>query len=145
MWGLPYDTHCDILSVLGDCLPIMDELCRRSIAFVNNCMNSDSFIVSSVSKFGVYVGRMLSPIGRNALFCCERYGYRLSQFIHLSRQVIIDVCHGRVSIERRLAAELLLEIIFVREKSFYIHGANNAGDFFDRKKFESILHYCSVN
>ena len=33
--GLPYYTHCEILPVLCDALPLFDVLCKRVIFFVD--------------------------------------------------------------------------------------------------------------
>jgi len=33
LWGLPYNTHCDILPVLCDALPVFDVLCKRVLSF----------------------------------------------------------------------------------------------------------------
>jgi len=54
-------------------LPLLDELCCRSAAFIKSCLESDSPIVSAVAHYGVHYGRMNSHIGRNAFFCCSRY------------------------------------------------------------------------
>ena len=67
-WGLPYNTHCDI-PVLYDALPVFEVLCKRVLSFLLTCINSDCNIVSFVSRYADLYGRMLSPLGRNALYC----------------------------------------------------------------------------
>ena len=69
MWSLPHNTHCDILPVLCDALPLFNVLCKRVLFFLLKCINSDCNIVSFVSRYAVLYGRMLSPLGRNALYC----------------------------------------------------------------------------
>ena len=46
VWGLPYNTHCDILPVLCDALPVFEVLCKRVLSFLLTCINSDCNIVS---------------------------------------------------------------------------------------------------
>ena len=121
VWGLPYDSHSDILPLLSDSLPILDELCRRSVAFINTCLISDSPTVRAVTSYGLYAARMLSPLGRNAFFCCERYGVRVGQILNISKRTITELCYSLVPLDRWLAAELLLELIFIKEGTFYLH------------------------
>jgi len=71
----PHNTHCNLLPLLCDTLPLMDELSIRCAKFIMNVLDSDNDVVSFIARHGVYFSRMLSPIGRNAhLFCSLRYG-----------------------------------------------------------------------
>ena len=38
VWGIPPDTHCYIIPLLCKCLPVFDEICRRSVNFMRSCM-----------------------------------------------------------------------------------------------------------
>jgi len=42
-------------------------------SFIQRCLSNDSYLIRFVAKYAVSVGRMFSPIGRNALFCCSRF------------------------------------------------------------------------
>jgi len=77
IWDLPHNTHCNLLPLLRDTLPLMDELSCRCATFITNVLDSDNDAVSCAARHGVYFSRMLSPIGCNALFCCLRYGVQL--------------------------------------------------------------------
>ena len=80
-WSLPSDAHCALLPVLSNTLPVIDELAKRSVRFMQRYLWSDSFAVRFIANMhGVYVGRMFSPIGRNAFFCCSRYGFSTDDF-----------------------------------------------------------------
>ena len=57
-----------LLLLLGHCLPIFDEICRRSSNFIHSCIVSKSILVRSVALFGILFGRYSSCIGHNALF-----------------------------------------------------------------------------
>ena len=67
----------------------MDELSCRCATFrpITNVLDSDNDGVSYVARPGVYFSRMLSPIGRNTLFCCVRYGVLLKT-LHLLIKIL---------------------------------------------------------
>jgi hypothetical protein len=69
--GLPIDASSKLLPGLSGTLPIMDELYKRSLTFIQRCLTSDCTIVSSIAKMAVFSLRMISPLGRNA-FCVVR-------------------------------------------------------------------------
>ena len=72
IWGLPYDSHSNLLPLLSDSLPIFDLICVRLVNFLQKCVSSDSTVVNFISLHGILYGRSFSPIGRNILFCCKR-------------------------------------------------------------------------
>ena len=74
VWGLPGNAHSEILPVVSDCLPLMDELCKRSMKFTNGCVVSECAVVLRLATFALLVGRMNSILGRNAIFFSVRYG-----------------------------------------------------------------------
>ena len=41
--------------------------------------------------YGVFVERMFSPIGRNAFFCCSRFGFSIDNIIRLAPAEIYNV------------------------------------------------------
>jgi len=63
----------------------MDKLSCRCATFITNVLDSDNDAVTDVARHGVYFSRMLSPIGRNAVFCkfcCWGYGVLLKHCIY---------------------------------------------------------------
>jgi len=52
------------------CLPVIDELAKCFVRFMQRCLSSYIYAVTFIANYGVYVGRMFSPIGRNDFFCC---------------------------------------------------------------------------
>ena len=74
VWGLPFNTHCNLLSVMCCSISILDELFRRTAQFINQCLSSECLIISNVARHGVFLGRMISSLGKNASHCCNRYG-----------------------------------------------------------------------
>jgi len=53
VWDLPYNTHCFLLSFLEQCLPILDEVCRRSSNFIHSCIVHKSILIRSVALYGM--------------------------------------------------------------------------------------------
>ena len=74
VWDVPYRTHCNILPLLCNELPLYDEMCKRTANFINLCLTSDSVLIKRLVYRAIYFERMGSTIGRNALTCCMRYG-----------------------------------------------------------------------
>ena len=122
VWGVRPDTHSVLLPSLSDCLPCFDELCRRSVKFINKCLNSDCAIVKFVSSNAVYHSRMRSPMGRNALFCCQRYGWSVHDILSLTSHTVTAAVVESVSDETKQSVSFLLELIFMRENSLGVSG-----------------------
>ena len=51
----------------------MDEICRRFLSFALACLNSDCELVAGVAKYALFYARMYSTMGRNNLFCYDRF------------------------------------------------------------------------
>jgi len=54
-----HNTHCNLLPLLCDVLPSMDERSCRCAKFIANALDSDSDVVSCVARHRIYFGRML--------------------------------------------------------------------------------------
>ena len=65
--------HCYLLPFLCGGLPFHDEICRRFLNCVYECLFSAVDVVRSVAHYAVTCGRNHSPLGRNLLFCMNRY------------------------------------------------------------------------
>jgi len=103
-------------------LPVFDEMCKRSARFVVSCLFSKSLLVRSVSSYCVTFARRDSIIDSNALLCCERYCWDLSDFvlamIELSNRHFLDTFMTGVADLELQTALSLFEVISVRE-GFY--------------------------
>ena len=97
----------------------MDELACRCATFINGCLNSDCDVVNFVARHGqhgVYFRRMLSPVGRNSLFCCRCFGVRLSVIAHINKYFVWAHYQAQLSVSYsyRRTVYLLLELQFVK-------------------------------
>ena len=89
VWGLNTDTHCKLLPMICDSTPFLDGVFCRTTNFINCCLNSSSEIVNYDARHFVFLSRMRSPIGSNALHCCQRYGARAND-ISISNSGLIN-------------------------------------------------------
>jgi len=46
VWNIPYQTHCNILPLLSNVLPIYDEICELTVNFNLSCLNSNCVLVN---------------------------------------------------------------------------------------------------
>ena len=119
--SLVYTCTCVLLPVLSNTLPVIDELVKHSIRFMQRCISSDSYVIRFIANYGVYVGRMFSPIGRNAFFCCSRYGFSTDDLVKLTPTVIHKHCCSLISCELRSITLVLIEMISDRYGAFCLH------------------------
>ena len=70
----------------------------------------------------VSFSRMRSPIGSNALHCCQRYGAQANDISIINSGLINRYVRCRYSDELISRASALLELIFIREHSFNLSG-----------------------
>ena len=122
VWGLPADTHCELLPVICDSIPFLDFKFCRTTHFINYCLNSSSEIVNFHASHGVFFSRMRSPIGSNALHCCQRYGARAHDISIINSGIINRYVRCYYLDELISRASALLELIFIRAHSFNLSG-----------------------
>jgi len=116
MWDVPYRTHCNILPLLCNELPLYDEICKRTANFINSCLTSEYFLVKRLVYRAICFERMRSPTGINALTCCMRHG--LVNIRNFDRFTVRHWFEGTVTEELLYDVLVLLELIFIRYGSF---------------------------
>jgi len=79
---LLYNSQSYFLPSLSDSLPVYDKICKRSMKFIaTTLVSSINMLVQSIANYCVMFGRYSSFIGTNALLCCDRYKWSLSELI----------------------------------------------------------------
>ena len=101
--------------MICDRIPFLDVVLCRTTNFINCCLNSSSKIVNYVARHGVFFSRMRSPIGSNALHCCQRYGARANDISIINSGLFNRYVRCRYSDELISRASALLELIFIRD------------------------------
>jgi len=54
-------------------LPLLDEICRRSLNFIKACICNGSSLVCAVTNYDIQYGRHNSLLAHNLLFCAQLY------------------------------------------------------------------------
>ena len=67
VWSLPYSTRTALLAPLSDSIPIMDDICRRTLSFTVDCPSSNCNLIYFVSRHAVNCGRCFRQ--RVAMLC----------------------------------------------------------------------------
>jgi len=143
IWNLPYRTHCHLLPLLCNCIPIFDEICRRSLKFLQSCLFHNTMLVRSVAQFSLTEGRNSSPCGRNALFCMHRFQYALSDIVSSISSMSVDTLVSRyvlsgISDAQRCESEFLAELISIRDGLLCLPSG------FCRNDIATIIEYVCV-
>ena len=125
-FGLPFEAHGFILPLVSESLPLHDELFKRCSRFAFSCLFSCSGLVRSISWHAVSVARFRSPLGRNVLLCCSRYGWSPISFL-CGRVCLTDDFFNRqffnaVTVEQLSKALLVCELVMLREGIFQLTG-----------------------
>ena len=63
---------------------------KRFVTFSQQCILSDSSLVSSVARFALAYGIMNSVFGKNVVSCSTRYNIALDYFCVLNREFIFN-------------------------------------------------------
>jgi len=73
--GLPATAHNILLPSISCRPPLLDEISKRFIGYIQNCLAPDSEVVKFVTSYGIGVNRMTSPIGSSAQFCSTNFDF----------------------------------------------------------------------
>jgi len=119
IWNLPSLTHCYLLPLICRCLPVFDEICRRSLKFIRACINNESSLVRGLAFYGITFARNESFLGRNVLFCADRYHCAVNDILHGSINNIINSYVKFNTTDARVqTADLLCELLNIRESRY---------------------------
>ena len=143
--SLPFNAHSFLLPFLTDSLPIMSELCKRSVRFIVTCLCSNSRLVQFVARHGVLFCKFNSIIGSNLLFCCKLFNWSFDDCISGSIDLSFDY-FSRFYVNNLSDTELcsifsLVELISLREGYF---GFDDFNFSFARKDVKLFIDYFST-
>jgi len=101
--------------LISGCLPVFDELCRRSMSCVCSCLSNDSYLIRFVANYTVVHTRSQSFLGRNILFCAHRYNFSVNICNMLSSidNLVKAFVHNFIDDNMRCFANLLYELIMI--------------------------------
>ena len=113
-------THSELLPFLSCQPPLSDAIAKRFVTYIQRCLVSNCETVRSVTRYGIWFGRMASPIGCSVQYCCSKYGFTADDIsCVLVKRIVEDFIEKADSgvIDK---ARKLLELIFVRNGSFQV-------------------------
>jgi hypothetical protein len=141
IWNLPYTTHCYLLPLISQCLPVFDELCRRSINFARSCATHESQFIRQIASYCLHFARCKSPMGLNILFCADRYQTSIDCILSSHPNYIVYSHYNRSIDDGQLrAASFLSELVSIRDsrQSLFDNVASTPADLAD-----IINHMCT--
>jgi len=107
--GLPFQTHGVLLPLLSQCLPVLDEICRRSLNFIQSCIRHESAFIQGIASHGLHT-RSRSLFGRKVVYCADWYTCSVDDLIY-GRFPIINIFYVRNSVDETT----LDRVAFLRE------------------------------
>ena len=51
IWNLPYRMHCHLLPLLCNCMPVFEEICKRSLKFLQTCVFHNTTLIIPAKAF----------------------------------------------------------------------------------------------
>ena len=70
--GLPYNTHCNLLNLICDDIPVDCQLDNRLLKFMSSCSLSENIVVKLCYKLACNGSQ--STMCNNIYFLCAKYG-----------------------------------------------------------------------
>ena len=76
-------------------------------------------VTEFVVRHSVFFGRMLSGVGRNVQFCCERYGRYISDLLHMPPRQKLNIKIDK-DVENRVG--MIKELVMMRDGLMSVYG-----------------------
>ena len=111
IWQLPNTSHNFLLPLVSGCVPIFDEIARRSHNFYFSCLSSHNLLLSFVSNHSLLHGRGYSLLGRNSILFRDKYN------LFLNRRCSTIMDSNQYSAEQFSIANVLCNLLEIRDGS----------------------------
>ena len=123
---------------------MVDVLCKRVYNFIHACMSSTNEVVNFVAKHGVFHSRMLSCMGHNVQYLCERYDMNSHDFFNYSPSDISwrinKYYQGTIDQQTHTLAQFIFELVMVRDGEWSLSDSNFTKD----DMSAAIEHLCTA-
>jgi len=80
------------------------------LTFIQNCLLSESDLVSFVTRHAVWFGRMSSPLGRNAFHSCRQFDVHLDNLLDVTSNFVYNFCNSKVDNDSFLLVYSLMNL-----------------------------------
>ena len=142
IWGLPYNSHCYLLPLLSQCLPLADEICRRSLNFIKVCICNSSSLVRAVTNYGIQYGRYNSLLGHNLLLCAQLNDCIVQDIISGSVNRLVNNYTFKLVNDCQLqTASFVRELVLLRESTLELSNCV----IFSRLELDQLVHVASTS
>ena len=103
--------------LIANDIPLFDEICRRFLNFLFNCLNCGSGFVGDVVRHGLTIAGMKSPVGKNAGFCKLHYTLNVSDIgnVKFTNHYFTKWFSSQLEPEVFERASIVKEVIAIRE------------------------------
>jgi len=134
--GLPI--HRVLLPLLSQCLPVLDEICRRSLNFVRSRIRHETAFVQFIALHGLHA-RSRSLFGRNMIYCAEQLNCFVNDLMYGHLPIVIN-SQVRNSVDETTLNHMafLRELIMIRDSSLTLSGLLSSDELND-----VISHVCT--
>ena len=114
---LPYMTHCDMLPLIANNMPLDCILDCKYIAFYKSIEKSENKIIEYTAKNKVY--DHTSTLGKNITHLVHKYDLAVDDIVSLYKHKVKELCYIKwlsgVNIEYPIYAQIIKDMIEMRE------------------------------
>ena len=136
--GLPNMTHCDLLPLIAENMPLQCILDCKYIAFYKSIAKSDNKIVSFTAKCKLH--DHTSTLGRNITHIMHKYDFDVDDIISFSKQRVKELCYNKwlsgVNDEYPIHAQIIKDMIKMRE--------DRCTRLFSNEDCNFIINFCCI-
>ena len=136
--GLPNMTHCDLLPLIAENMPIQSILDCKFISFYKTIAKSENKIVSFTAKYKLY--DHTSTLGRNITHVMHKYDFDVDDIISLSKQRVKELCYNKwlsgVIEEYPIYAQIIKDMMRMRE--------DRCTRLFSNEDCKFIINFCCI-
>ena len=144
--SVPSTTHCDLLPLIAENMPIETRLDCKYIAFYKSIATSKNCIVNYVARYRVHEHG--STMGKNMTHLMHKYNMSLDDILDTPKKKMNKYCHqmwlAEVNAQYHINAHIIRELIMVKEnRSNLIFTNENYNFSYDECNF--IIDYLCIN
>ena len=136
--ALPNNTHCDLLPLIADNMPLEYILDCRYVSFFQTIVNSKNKIISYIARNKIF--DCTSTLGKNITHLMHKYNLIIDDIKSLSKKRIKEHFHSTwlsgINNEYPMYAQIIKDMIGMKEV--------NGTRVFSNEECQSIIDYCSV-
>ena len=141
--SLPYRTHCDLIPLIAENIPIEIFLDCKFLGFYKSAATSNNNIVKYLAKSRLFNHE--STMGRNMTHLLHKYNLQVEDVLSFSKNAMREHCYQKwkteINQEYFVYAQVVKEFIMVKEDRLHITFTTDAGDF----SADHIINFLCTN